>query len=264
IGNVTASLRTIHHERHGIPLDRMVEIPNGAWLPPLAIEPGLERRRALGIPDATFLAGYAGNLSHWHDLRSVFTALGSPELASVRLWIAGDGSAREPLEAAVRKAGLEGRILFLGPRPEEEVAALAMGTQVLLAPYRPSSFRTLYGDPVPTLKVLFGMACDRPILANAAPLVAELGAGESISSMPAQPPPDVEPNPDADPDAEPWRIALRRWLDRWKDAGAPLRDWPWPCGEGPGRRYVESERTWDHTAGAWERAMLRVIASRSR
>jgi len=55
---------------------------------------------------------------------------------AARLWIAGSGPLRDELEAQVRDLGLEGRVIFTGRLPPEEVAALYRRADVLVNPSR--------------------------------------------------------------------------------------------------------------------------------
>jgi glycosyltransferase involved in cell wall biosynthesis len=181
--------------------------------------------------------GFAGNLTRWQGLDVLLEALRAPRLQQVRLWIAGQGAYRSSLEARIAEFGLASAVRLLGPKSEEEAAVLAQSAQILVAPYDEASMRLWCGDGVPTMKVLFAMACDRPVLASAIPKIEPIGAGEAV---------------DADPDA--WARTIVSWQQKWIEAGRPLSDWPWREGEGPGRRYIESERTWDRTAQIWESA----------
>lgn len=237
VGVAAPALADLHHERYRIDRSRIVFVPNGAFLPILDAQAGLRARRDLGYPDDAFVIGFIGNLTRWQGLELLLETLRAPNLRQVRLWIAGGGAGRAELAARIANLRLEDQVRMLGPMLEQEAAVLAQTTQLLVAPYDEESMRLLCGSGVPTMKVLFAMACDRPFLAGAIPSVEPIGAGESVAS---------------DPDA--WIRALERWQERWKHEGRPLIGWPWRQGEGPGRRYVASQRTWDHTAQTWERA----------
>jgi glycosyltransferase involved in cell wall biosynthesis len=246
VGVAAPGLADLHHERHGIDRARMLYVPNGAYLPRFDASAALRARRALGYHDSDFVIGFIGNLTRWQGLELLLEAMGESRLAQARLWIMGDGSLRATLDAKIAELGLKERIRLLGPKPEEDGAVLAQATQILVAPYKEEAMRLLCGDGVPTMKALFAMACDRPLLAGAIPMIESIGAGEVVTSDPLA-----------------WAHALQRWQERWREAGAPLIDWPWHQGTGPGRRYVEAERTWDHTARIWESAFP-LIDSRSR
>ena len=246
VGVAAPGLADLHHARHGIDRARMLFVPNGTYLPPFEAAAALRARRGLGYDDSDFVIGFIGNLARWQGLELLLEAMGESRLAQVRLWIMGDGNLRDTLDRKVAERGLQDRIRLLGPRPEEEAAILAQATQILVAPYEEETMRVRFGSGVPTMKALFAMACDRPLLAGATPLIESLGAGEVVASDPRS-----------------WTDALERWAGRWRESGAPLIGWPWPEGAGPGRRYVGAERTWDQTARVWESAFF-LTDSRSR
>lgn len=237
VGVAAPALVELHHAHYGIDPTRMLFVPNGTLLPRLDADAAVRARRELGYDDGDFLIGFIGNLARWQGLELLLEAMEERRPTRARLWIIGDGDLRAGLETQAAERGLRDRIRLLGPKPEEEAALLAQATQILVAPYEEEMMRVRFGSGVPTMKALFAMACDRPLLAGATPLIESIGAGELVAS-----------------DANSWAEALRRWEARWRAAGAPLTGWPWPEGEGPGRRHVATERTWDHTARVWETA----------
>jgi glycosyltransferase involved in cell wall biosynthesis len=245
-GAVTPRLAEIQILRHGIDPERIVVVPNGASLAPLQTSRAVELRRSLGVPSDRFVIGFVGSLNPWQGLEDFLDALARLSSENLELWVVGDGVHRRELESRTRRLGLPDRVRFLGGMPESAALLHAQAAQLLIAPYPDYVHTRLGGQP---LKIFQAMACDRPLLYGAAkPLdfVQSIGAGEAVSSR----------------GPEVWAQVLSQWIRRWRDAGAPLRGWPWREGEGPGRRFIARERTWDHTAEVWEREMLRVLSRR--
>jgi glycosyltransferase involved in cell wall biosynthesis len=99
---------------HGVPADRVLEIPYGVetdvYRPPESGERG-RLREALGLPEGP-LAVYVGRLTHVKQVETVVEAAAAvPELA---LAVVGDGPRRGALERLARDRGAAGRIRFLG------------------------------------------------------------------------------------------------------------------------------------------------------
>lgn len=254
VAAVTEPLAEALINMHRLDPRRVHVIPNGAWIPPLpgrgatgTVDELLRFREALGAGERDFVIAFAGNLNHVQDLGVVLDAASELRELPLRFWIAGAGAGRAGLEDHAHSLGLSDRVRFFGGLPEEEAARLVLAAQAAVVPYRAPLYEALGGDSE-ALKLLQGLACDRPLLVTKArglDLVERLGAGEQVASG----------------DAGEWAAALRRWVTRWEESGRPLRDWPWPEGEGPGRRYVASARTWDHCAAAWIALLDRVTSS---
>lgn len=235
-GAVSAGLAELQIRAHGLDPRSVFVVPNGAWLPsPCGEADRCALRAFYAMPPDAFVAAFIGSLNHGQGLETVLRAMARrPE--GVFLWVVGDGPLSAEYRARAASLGLEDRVRFLGGRAEEDAARLASAAQALLAPYPGAHPHASCGDP---LKLLFGLACNRPLLGSRLPALARiesLEAGELVA---------------ADDDAA-WADALARWAARWRTAGRPLSRWPWPEGEGPGPRYVRRGRTWDHTAAAWE------------
>lgn len=240
IGVVTPRLRTLLAQSYQIPFERFAVIPNGTSLLRLDPAVGPEVRRELGSGPRDFVALFAGNVSAWQGIDLWLEAAAG--LPRVQTWIVGSGPERGRLEDRARRLGSGARTHFLGPREEAEIARLAQGAQLVLAPQDPEFMRASGGE---TLKLLFGLACDRPVFTRA----------------PGPPPPEALRIPEADT-REGIIALIAQEYERWAAAGHPLVDWPWPTGTGPGRRWIEQERTWDHTAARWEEFALSVVRSR--
>lgn len=101
-------------------------------------DPGLRTRTraALGISGtetAVIMAGVLHKQKGFHLGIKAFAAA-SAGFTDARLLIAGDGPQRGELEALAGKAGLKHRILFLGEKPHEELAAFYNAADIYLNP----------------------------------------------------------------------------------------------------------------------------------
>ena len=76
-----------YHERCGIPVEKLVVIPNGVRVPEMPAAP----RAALGVPQDAFVVCCAGRLSPEKGFDQVIEALGTPRLRTrnVALVVAG-------------------------------------------------------------------------------------------------------------------------------------------------------------------------------
>jgi glycosyltransferase involved in cell wall biosynthesis len=105
-----------YHERCGIPLKKLVVIPNGVRVPEMPRVP----RAALGVHDEAFLVCCAGRLAPEKGFDRVIEALGTPRLRArnVELIIAGDGPSRDALETLAIQRGVAARVHLLGHRAD--------------------------------------------------------------------------------------------------------------------------------------------------
>lgn len=235
VGAVSASLRDRLITRYDLAPESVHIIPNGAELPNCSRDAVLAARRSHAVSDDTFLIGYFGSLQRHQSVDRLLHMLTQLPRARYRLWVGGTGEAERELKRNCRKQGIEGEVDWLGALDEDVLSNYAAACQILTAPYD-AAFVSRNGlDP---LKALVALAVDRPLLATRLAVLnyVEPDCGELIARE----------------DPESWADAVSRWRDRWLLAGAPLLDWPWPFLEGPGRRWVERHRTWDHTAAAWD------------
>jgi PEP-CTERM/exosortase A-associated glycosyltransferase len=90
---------------------------------PVQRDPELAQR--LGLGDAEVVVGYVSSFVAYEGIQYLIDAVA--ELASrglpVRGLLVGDGEERSALEARARELGVEGRVLFTGRVPHEEVAS---------------------------------------------------------------------------------------------------------------------------------------------
>ncbi len=237
VGVVTERLREIQIRNHRLEPSRVRVVVNGAVLPPLDRAVALDARRGLDASSGRFLVVFAGSLSRGQGLELLLDAMAGARSQELLLWIIGNGPERSRLEARARR---EPRVRFLGPRREAEVLTLLQSAELLVAPYDSA---LLHASGMEGLKILQGMACDRPVLASPGFLAPDLGRSLSVPQGLS---------------AEAWSRALDKAVEEWKTAGAPTRDWPWPEGSSPGRAWIAEHRSWHRSAEAWERLFADV------
>ena len=112
----SGTVARFYHERCGIPLEKMVVIPNGVRVP----ETAPVARGALGVRDDAFVVCGAGRLSEEKGFDHLIEALRLPALADrpVALMLAGEGPERSALERLVEARGLRDRVRLLGHRSD--------------------------------------------------------------------------------------------------------------------------------------------------
>jgi glycosyltransferase involved in cell wall biosynthesis len=261
------SERVANFETEAYRLDprRVHIVPNGAWIPSPPGEAGMALRRSCGVRDDEFLLAFAGSMNRYQGIELLLHALagltrgrdadperdgaGGPErnaTGDLRLWIIGDSTERPALQRLARDLGLSGVVEFLGGMSEQEAVRHLQAAQAVVAPFLREAHEAVCGEG---LKVLQGLATDRPLLVTRDRNLAFLQTNEAVHWV-----------EESDPAS--WQRALSRIAAAWTAAGRPLRDWPWMEGESPGRRYILEHRTWDHTAAAWEKALEAALVVR--
>ncbi len=132
--------------RAGVPAGRAIVVPSGVDLAALraaAGRPGESLHARLGVPAGTpLLATVAALTAEKHhalllDVAERLRAAGGRAAEARFVWL-GDGPLRAPLEAAIARRGLGGRVILLGAR--DDVAALVAGCALLLVPSRNEGF----------------------------------------------------------------------------------------------------------------------------
>lgn len=105
-----------YHERCGIPLDKLVVIPNGVR----PVEASPVPRTALGLRDDAFVVCAAGRLSPEKGFDRLIAALATPGLRGrkLELVIAGEGPQRGALQRLSAACGLGDRVHLLGHRED--------------------------------------------------------------------------------------------------------------------------------------------------
>ncbi len=114
----------------GAPADKLHVIPNGIEATHIPYRP--RQRRATGSLQLLTI----GRLVPFKGIEHLLTALALPVMQSLdfHLHVVGDGPLRAALQAQARAAGLDGRVIFHGACPREQVLALLDDSDLYVAP----------------------------------------------------------------------------------------------------------------------------------
>ncbi len=158
----------------GVPAERVTVIPGVVDLDDVDVEPGAVAavRDEFGFGPDQFLAGIICRIALVKNLPMLLRAARRVEREApglVRFCIAGDGPARQSVEAEANRMGLEGVVRFGGWRNDRRTFAAAADLHLL------TSFSEAQG-----ISLLEAMAASRPVVATAVGGVVEVVAdGES-------------------------------------------------------------------------------------
>jgi teichuronic acid biosynthesis glycosyltransferase TuaC len=107
----------------GAPADRAAAIGNGVDIERFQPMGREDARRKLEMPEDSEIVVAVGNLVpvKGHEFLIPAIARLVARHPKIRLYIVGEGVAREALEAMARKAGVQDRVFFVGRKPNEEL-----------------------------------------------------------------------------------------------------------------------------------------------
>lgn len=165
------------------PAEKIVFIPNGADLSLFGPGPRDNAlRRELGWGDRTVVL-YAGAHGRANALSQLIEAAERlRDRRDVLIATVGDGPEREALQCSARERALS-NIVFLGPRPKEQMRALVNACDVGAAVLQDNpTFRTVYPN-----KVFDYMACERPVLLAIDGVARKMVCEEAKAGLFAQP-----------------------------------------------------------------------------
>jgi len=110
--------------RLGVPKDKVVVIPNGVDVTRFHRMPRGEARQKLGLACDFRMVVSVASLTEGKNHKLLISAFSKMAESGppTRLYIIGEGPLRGDLERQVRSLSLENRVLFGGPRPNEELA----------------------------------------------------------------------------------------------------------------------------------------------
>jgi len=162
-------------------------IPNGAdpdLFSPAAKRPGLAQK--LGLEGD--IIGFAGAFHPWHgaqDLVEAFSLLAPRHPEAMLLMIGGGGEELEKCRGMASEKGIEGRVVFTGKVPYEELPAHLNICSVLVAPFSPSkdarrkAVFDKYGLWWCPLKIFEYMSMGKPVVSSEVGVIPEYirGAG---------------------------------------------------------------------------------------
>jgi glycosyltransferase involved in cell wall biosynthesis len=144
----------------GVPAERVRVLHNGVNLGRFALREKPEVRNRLGLPQERQIILFVGNLLASKgalDLLEAVRLLASHRDIPPLLIYVGGGKDREPLEAAIPRAGLDAHVRLVGPRPHEEVPDWIAAADVLSLPS--------HNEGCPNV-VLEALASGRPVVAS--------------------------------------------------------------------------------------------------
>ena len=151
---VTQVLADQVHAR-GVPHERISVIPNGVeperfnpQIPPAPLPAGASGR---------LVVGFVGFCREWHELDRVVELIADAKFDHLFLLIVGDGPARQGIEAAAQRMGIQHRVHLTGLISREQMPQWQAAIDIALQPAV-----VAYASP---LKMLEYMACAKAIVA---------------------------------------------------------------------------------------------------
>lgn len=220
----------------GIPPEKVTVVPNAVDLTSFQDAPPRDPELAgrLGLePGATI--GFIGSFYAYEGLDLLIEAMAQlkDQLTSLKLLLVGGGPEEARLKALAREHGLDGRAIFTGRVPHEDVKRYYGLLDVLVYPRH----RMRLTDLVTPLKPLEAMAQSKLVLASDVGGHQELiEDGKTGFLFPAD---DT--------------AGLVRVM---KDLFAQRRQWPGVCAAG--RAFVERERSWQASAAHYDPVYRRL------
>jgi len=168
---VTPSAVTARYlEDRGVPASKIRVIPNGVDLATFSYAP--PRRAAEGEPLRVL---YSGTLSAWQGVRLAIEALALVRRdAPATLTLVGPtrGKQRKQIDEWCRDMGVGAHVTLLDPVPQDELARLHHGFDVIVAPLVANDRNVVQGCC--PLKVLEAMASGTPLVSTDLPVVRAL------------------------------------------------------------------------------------------
>ncbi len=138
----------------------------------VTFHPGIAKKD-LPIPNDRDVVVFSGSFRPWHGADILVRA--AVKLPRAFFLFIGDGPALSRCRALAKELGLEGRILFTGAVPYEEVASYLRWADVGVAPYQPGRLGQMklgfYWSP---LKIFEYMAVGAPVVTLNVPPLAEI------------------------------------------------------------------------------------------
>jgi glycosyltransferase involved in cell wall biosynthesis len=165
----------------GVPRDRIRVLPNTA--PPMYLPMRAEDAPhfAAIVPQEGFRLMFAGNIGESQDFDTLIAAAERLRDRKELSWvILGSGRDEQRVRRLVKEKGLDGRVRFLGRRPEEDMPALFAHADALIISLRDEP---IFAQTVP-YKTQCYLACGKPIVASlngeGARIIMEAGAGVAV------------------------------------------------------------------------------------
>jgi len=224
----------------GIPAEKVTVVPNAVDAEQFTTDRQVdaELQRKLGLEGCVVL-GFIGSFYAYEGLGLFLEAAARlfAERSDVKLLLVGGGTQKERLVARAAELGIAERVVFTGRVPHEEVRRYYDLVSLFVYPRH----RMRLTDLVTPLKPLEAMAQGAIVVAS------DVGGHKELL---------VD--------------GKRGYLFKADDAGALAaklaevidRQADWPAIRGEGRRFVESERTWDAVVARYAAVYERVLNGR--
>jgi glycogen synthase len=226
--------------QRGIPADRVTVVPNAVDVEQFRtdrkVDVGL--RRSLGLEGRVVL-GFIGSFFAFEGLDLLLEALGRLVRCQrdVRLLLVGGGPEEDRLKTQAATLGLNEAVVFTGRVPHEDVGRYYDLVTVFIYPRR----RMRLTDLVTPLKPLEAMAQGSIVVASDVGGHRELLVDGDRGYL-----------FEAD-DSESLAAKLEQIIERQQ---------AWPAMRASGRRFVETERTWDRVVAYYAPVYERLLAGR--
>lgn len=137
-------------------------------LPPLPLveDDMMAARRAIGLPEGTYLIGSLGRLADQKNIEFLLDVM--PLLSSGVLVIAGEGPNEAGIRAKIDALGLQDRVLMLGPLKGRDVSLFYTAIDVFAMPSRFEGFGRALVE---------AMSCGKPVIASDLDVIREVSRG---------------------------------------------------------------------------------------
>jgi glycosyltransferase involved in cell wall biosynthesis len=175
-------------EKVNIP-ERISVVMNGVDLERFCPQPVDSELRRRWNGEGKFVCAYVGTIGMAHGLDVVLEAaekLRDSGRDDVVFWLVGEGARKEELEHEARRRGLDGRVIFTGRLPKEEMPRVIASADACLVHLRKTE---LFETVIPS-KIFEMMAMGKPIImgvrGEALRIVEEAGAGVAMEPESAE------------------------------------------------------------------------------
>ena len=157
--------------RMGMPVTRLIVMPNGVDLDRFHIQPQAGARAALRWPEQPTLL-CVGNLVENKGHHLAIEALS--RLADFRLVIAGEGPQRAALESLAKRSNVASRLQFMGRVDQQQLATCYSAADILVLPSSREGWPNV---------LLESMACGTPVVATRVGGVPEIVTSPSAGRL---------------------------------------------------------------------------------
>ena len=154
-----------YEQRHRLPSDKVLAIPNGANTELFEPREAEEARGQIGIDSDCLCIGVVGNLSPHEGVEYLLEAAAIiiREIPEARFLIVGDGEMKDQLVELARKSAAPDRFTFAGRVPYETVPLYIASMDVCVVPRNKARYERM---GISSLKLREYFACGRPVVGS--------------------------------------------------------------------------------------------------